>query len=135
MHSAKTADTPAHQHLGLWEREPDTQTLAAFSPAGYRQARRCFHRSLPQLPASPSQPTPAAKTRVLFTEAQQADDLQRSSPQVCRLDHEVIPLLAPHTSPHLGHRGPRPANKTTETQTEASAQTQTQTHTQLSTAR
>ena len=128
------ADTLAHQRLGLCDREPEAQTPDAFSPAGYRPARRCFHRSLAQLP-EPSRPVPAAKTRALFTEAQQADDLRRSSPQVRRLDHEVIPLLAPHTSPHLGLSGPRPANKTTETQTEDPAQTQTQAHTQLSAAR
>lgn len=47
-----------------------------------------------------------------------------SSLQVCHLDHEVIPLLAPPTSPHLGLSGPRPANKTTKTQTQTQAQTQ-----------
>lgn len=40
------------------------------------------------------------------------------------LDHEVIPLLAPPTSPDLGLRGPRPANKTTPTKAQAQAQAQ-----------
>lgn len=55
-----------------------------------------------------------------------------SSPQVRHLDHEVVPLLVPPTSPPLGLRGPRPADETTKTQ--AQAQAQTQAHTQLSSA-
>lgn len=86
-------------------------------------------QALAMAPPKPVRPTPAAKTRALFTEAQQADDPPPSSPQVRRLDHEVIPCWLLTTSPHLSLSGPRPADKTTETQTEAPAQAQTQAHT------
>lgn len=124
--SAKTADILAHQHLGLWERG---QTLKPLLPSHLLDPgkQECFHRPLP----APPKPVPgnSAAKAVLF--------LLRPSrllailllPTGRRLDHEVIPLLAPALLLILASAAQGQPTRRPRPRPEAPAQTQTQAHT------